>query len=122
MEPVSTLKRTRFHAFHKAAGAKLVDFAGFEMPLRYTGDVHEHRLVRTGAGLFDISHMGEFLVKGTGAARFLDGALANDVAGMAQGQAMYSVMCRPDGGIVDDLYVSRSADHFMLVVNASNIA
>ncbi|MEK7823557.1 MAG: glycine cleavage system aminomethyltransferase GcvT [Candidatus Eisenbacteria bacterium] len=122
MEPLTTLKRTPFHAFHKAAGAKLVDFAGFEMPLRYTGDVREHQLVRTGVGLFDISHMGEFLVLGAEAVKFLDGALANDVAGMTVGEAMYSVMCRPDGGIVDDLYVYRSADHFMLVVNASNIA
>ena len=122
MEPVGTLKRTPFHAFHKAAGAKLVDFAGFEMPLRYTGDVHEHQLVRKGLGLFDISHMGEFLVRGPEAVPFLDDALTNDVGKMTVGQAMYSVMCRPDGGIVDDLYVYRSVDHFMLVVNASNIA
>jgi aminomethyltransferase len=122
LEPVSTLKRTPFHAFHKAAGAKLVDFAGFEMPLRYTGDVHEHQRVRQGVGLFDISHMGEFYVRGAEASRFLDGVLTNDVGRMSEGQAMYSVMCRPDGGIVDDLYVYRSADHFMLVVNASNIA
>ena len=122
MEPVGALKRTPFHAFHKSAGAKLVDFAGFEMPLRYTGDVREHQLVRTGAGLFDISHLGEFRVQGGGAAAFLDRVLSNDVAGMAVGEAMYTVMCRPDGGIVDDLYVYRSADHFMLVVNASNVA
>jgi aminomethyltransferase len=121
LDPRGTLKRTPFHAFHKAAGAKLVDFAGFEMPLRYTGDVREHQRVRTGVGLFDISHMGEFRVRGAEAERFLDRALANDVAGMTVGQAMYTVMCRPDGGIVDDLYVYRSADHFMLVVNASNI-
>jgi aminomethyltransferase len=99
-----------------------VDFAGFEMPLRYTGDVREHQCVRTGAGLFDISHMGEFIVRGSGAAAFLDRALTNEVAATTPGQAMYSVMCRPDGGIVDDLYVYRFTDHFMLVVNASNIA
>lgn len=122
MEPVTALKHTPFHAFHKAAGAKLVDFAGFEMPLRYTGDVREHQLVRSGAGVFDISHMGEFDVRGPGAVGFLDRALANDTPGMTVGQAMYTTMCRPDGGIVDDLYVYRSADHFMLVVNASNIA
>ena len=122
MAPVTALKRTPFHAFHVAAGAKLVDFAGFEMPLRYTGDVREHQGVRTRAGLFDISHMGEFRVSGAGAMEFLDHALANDVAAMTVGQAMYSVMCRPDGGIVDDLYVYRSAGHFMLVVNASNVA
>jgi aminomethyltransferase len=119
---VTALKRTPFHAFHKAAGARLVDFAGFEMPLRYTGDVREHQVVRTGVGLFDISHMGEFHVRGPGAVGFLSRALTNDTPGMSVGQAMYTVMCRPDGGIVDDLYVYRSADHFMLVVNASNIA
>ncbi|MBI1795967.1 MAG: glycine cleavage system aminomethyltransferase GcvT [Candidatus Eisenbacteria bacterium] len=122
MEPTATLKRTPFHRFHKDAGAKLVDFAGFEMPLRYAGDVREHQAVRTCAGLFDISHMGEFIVRGVGAAEFLDRALTNDIASTTPGQAMYTVMCRPDGGIVDDLYVYRSGDHFMLVVNASNIA
>jgi aminomethyltransferase len=122
VDPVATLKRTPFHAAHKAAGAKLVDFAGFEMPLRYTGDVREHQAVRTSAGLFDISHMGEFRVEGAGAAEFLHRALTNDIASTVPGQAMYTVMCRPDGGIVDDLYVYRSDDHFMLVVNASNIA
>ena len=122
MEPVAALKRTPFHAFHRAAGAKLVDFAGFEMPLRYAGDVHEHQQVRTAAGLFDISHMGEFHVRGTRAIDFLGEALANDAPMMDVGQAMYTTMCRPDGGVVDDLYVYRSRDHFMLVVNASNIA
>ncbi|HKQ56501.1 MAG TPA: glycine cleavage system aminomethyltransferase GcvT [Candidatus Eisenbacteria bacterium] len=119
---MTALKRTPFHAFHRAAGAKLVDFAGFEMPLRYTGDVREHQKVRTAVGLFDISHMGEFHVRGNEAAAFLGKALANDASGMSAGQAMYTTMCRPDGGIVDDLYVYRSRDHFMLVVNASNIA
>jgi glycine cleavage system T protein (aminomethyltransferase) len=122
LEPVTALKRTPFHAFHRAAGAKLVEFAGFEMPLRYTGDVREHQKVRTAVGLFDISHMGEFHVRGAESAAFLGRALANDTPGMIPGQAMYTTMCRPDGGIVDDLYVYRSRDHFMLVVNASNIA
>jgi len=118
----STLKRTPFHDYHVAAGAKLVDFAGFEMPVRYTGDVREHRCVREAAGLFDISHMGEFIVRGEGAAGWLDRMVTNDVAGMTEGQALYTPLCRPDGGIVDDLLIYRSADHFMLVVNASNIA
>lgn len=122
MDPITTLKRTPFHAFHKALGAKLVDFAGYEMPLRYTGDVREHQAVRKAVGIFDISHMGEFHVSGAGAAAFLDRALTNDIAGMTVGQATYTTMLRPDGGIVDDLYVYRSADRFMLVVNASNIA
>jgi len=118
----STLKRTPFHEFHAAAGAKLVDFAGFEMPVRYTGDVREHRCVREAVGLFDISHMGEFIVRGDVAAAWLDGMVTNDVAGMTVGQALYTPLCRPDGGIVDDLLIYRSADHFMLVVNASNVA
>ena len=122
MEPTTTLKRTPFHAFHKALGAKLVDFAGYEMPLRYTGDVREHQAVRQGAGLFDISHMGEFRVTGAGAAAFLDRALTNDISGMTIGQATYTTMCREGGGIIDDLYVYRSPQHFMLVVNASNIS
>lgn len=121
MEP-TTLKRTPFFDFHRAAGAKLVDFAGFEMPVRYTGDVREHQAVRTSAGLFDITHMGEFEVRGEGAAAWLDRMLTNHVGALEVGQALYSPMCRPDGGIVDDLLVYRYADHHMVVVNASNIA
>ncbi len=122
MTSSAILKRTPFHEFHAAAGAKLVDFAGFEMPVRYTGDVREHRCVREAAGLFDISHMGEFRVSGEGAAAWLDRMVTNDVAGMTVGQALYTPLCRPDGGIVDDLLIYRSDDHFMLVVNASNVA
>ena len=122
MDATTSLKRTPFYAYHKALGAKLVDFAGYEMPLRYTGDVREHQAVRQGAGLFDISHMGEFRVAGAGAAAFLDRALTNDIGGMEVGQATYTTMCRPNAGIVDDLYVYRFPSHFMLVVNASNIA
>lgn len=122
MQPAATLKRTPFNARHRDAGAKLVDFAGFEMPLRYTGDVREHQAVRTAAGLFDISHMGEFRVSGPGAAEFIDRAVTNDVSALGVGQALYTPICRPDGGIVDDILVYRCADHFMLVVNASNVA
>jgi aminomethyltransferase len=117
----TTLKRTPFHAFHQAAGAKLVEFAGFEMPVRYTGDVREHQAVRERVGLFDISHMGEFHVAGAGALEFLDRAVANDVRALEVGQALYSPLCRPDGGVVDDLLVYRFRDRFMVVVNASNI-
>src|SRR5436190_1777328 len=99
MASATTLKRTPFNAQHRAAGAKLVDFAGYEMPLRYTGDVKEHLAVRKGAGLFDISHMGEFRVSGERAMEFVDGAVTNDVAALAVGQALYSPMCRPDAGI-----------------------
>ena len=118
----TTLKRTPFYEFHKALGAKLVDFAGFEMPVRYTGDVREHRAVREAVGLFDVSHMGEFRVTGPGALAFVDRCVTNDVAGLEVGQVLYSPMCRPDGGIVDDLLVYRAPDHVMVVVNASNIA
>src|SRR5207247_6261377 len=117
-----TLKRTPFHEFHRSAGAKLVEFAGFEMPLRYTGDVHEHQCVRERAGLFDISHMGEFRVAGAGAGEFLNRVVTNDVASLAVGQALYSPMCRPDGGIVDDLLVYRLADRYMLVGHAATTA
>jgi aminomethyltransferase len=118
----TTPRRTPFHEFHRLAGAKLVDFAGFEMPVRYTGDVREHLAVRNGVGLFDISHMGEFEVRGAGALEYLNQLVTNDVAAIVPGQALYSPMCRPDGGIVDDLLVYRYDDHFMVVVNASNIA
>ncbi len=122
MEPTTALKRTPFYEYHHAAGAKLVDFAGFEMPVRYTGDVREHMAVRNAAGLFDITHMGEFDVRGPGATEFLDHLLTNHVAALEVGQALYSPMCRPDAGIVDDLLVYRYADHYMVVVNASNMA
>jgi aminomethyltransferase len=122
VQRTTTLKRTPFHAFHRAAGGKIVEFAGHEMPVRYTGDVREHLAVRKAAGLFDISHMGEFFVSGPGALEFLNQAITNDLAAIAVGQALYSPLCRPGGTIVDDLLVYRSADHFMVVVNASNIA
>jgi len=119
VQRMQTLKRTPFHDFHRAAGARLVEFAGFEMPLRYTGDQREHQCVRERAGLFDISHMGEFRVAGPGATEFLNRMVTNDVAALEVGQALYSPMCRPDGGIVDDLLVYRLADRYMVVVNAS---
>ena len=122
MEPSTALKHTPFHEFHRAAGAKLVDFAGFEMPVRYTGEVREHQAVRTAVGLCDISHMGEFEVRGGEAAAWLDKMVTNHVAALSVGQALYSPMCRPDAGIVDDLLVYRYADHHMVVVNAANLA
>ena len=120
MSSILTPKRTPFYALHAAAGAKLIDFAGFEMPVRYTGDVREHTAVRERAGLFDISHMGEFFVSGEGASAYLDQLVTNQVSGLAVGQALYSPMCRPDGGIVDDLLVYRTSIDYMVVVNASN--
>ena len=122
MQPATTARRTPFYEMHRAAGAKLVEFAGFEMPVRYTGDVREHLAVRQQAGLFDISHMGEFDVRGPGAGEWLDRMVTNHVGALVAGQALYSPMCRPDGGIVDDLLVYRYADHYMVVVNAANLA
>lgn len=122
MSQPGVVKRTPFNDFHRALGAKMTDFAGFDMPVRYTGDVREHLCVRNAAGLFDISHMGEFHVAGPGALDFLNRAVTNDVAAAVPGQAVYSPMCRPDGGIVDDLLVYRMANRFMVVVNASNTA
>src|SRR5439155_27250411 len=87
-------KRTPFHALHRAAGAKLIEFAGFEMPVRYVGDVREHLCVRQHAGVFDVSHMGEFFVSGTAAGAFLDVMLTNDVSAMTVGQALYTPMFR----------------------------
>jgi aminomethyltransferase len=118
----TAVKHTPFHAFHEAAGAKLVEFAGFAVPVRYTGDVREHVCVRKRAGLFDISHMGEFFVRGAGATAYLDQLVTNDVSALAVGQALYSPLCRPDGGIVDDLLVYRLEDEYLVVVNASNVA
>jgi aminomethyltransferase len=122
VQPTTSLKHTPFIDFHRQAGAKLVEFAGYEMPVRYTGDVREHLAVRTAAGLFDISHMGEFLVEGDGALEFLNHAITNDVASLEVGQALYSPLCQPDGGIVDDLLVYRFVDHYMVVVNAATCA
>ena len=126
MQPTQTARRTPFYEFHRSAGAKLVEFAGFEMPLRYTGDQREHQCVRERAGLFDISHMGEFRVEGAGAAEFLNHMVTNDVAALAVGQALYSPMCRPDGGIVDDLLIyrlpERNQARYMVVVNAATNA
>ena len=126
MQRNQTLKRTPFHDFHARLGARLVEFAGFEMPLRYTGDQREHQCVRERVGLFDISHMGEYRVEGVGATGFLNRMVTNDVAALSPGQALYSPMCRPDGGIVDDLLVYRlpgaAGERYMVVVNAATNA
>ena len=117
---------------HRALGAKLVDFAGFEMPLTYSGLKEEHFAVRGHAGIFDVSHMGEFIVRGQGARDLVQYVTSNDVDKLAEGQAQYSCLPRPRGGIVDDLLVYRlppnpamgmTGEHpaYMLVVNAGNI-
>jgi len=117
------MKRTIFYDTHKNAGAKMVSFAGFEMPIQYPrGILHEHNVVRTGVGVFDVSHMGEFTVRGSDALPFLQKITINDVSKLSPGKAQYSAMCRPDGGIVDDLLVYMVADNdYMMVVNGANI-
>jgi aminomethyltransferase len=120
--PGAALKRTPLHAAHLRAGARMVPFGGWEMPVQYTGIVEEHRTVRRGVGLFDVSHMGEFEFRGPDALAFLQVLTTNDVASLEAGQVQYSLLCLPDGGIVDDLTLYRIAsDEFLLTVNAANI-
>ncbi|MGE0641272.1 MAG: glycine cleavage system aminomethyltransferase GcvT [Thermoanaerobaculia bacterium] len=119
------LQRTPLFDRHVAAGAKMVDFAGWEMPVQYAGVMDEHRAVRTAVGLFDVSHMGEFRIAGSvpGAAEaFVQSFTPNDVAKLTPGRAHYSALLTPEGTFVDDLLVYRlGADEFLIVVNASNI-
>ena len=116
-----TLKRTPLHDVHAALGAKIVPFAGFEMPVNYPqGITVEHKAVREACGMFDVSHMGEVIVRGPDAMRFIASVTSNDVEALAVGQVHYSTLLREDGTIVDDLLVYRYVDHLMLVINASN--
>lgn len=114
-------RRTPLHDEHVALGASMTDFAGWSMPLRYGSDVAEHRAVRTAAGLFDLSHMGELRVRGPGAGPALDRALVGALSTLAVGRARYTMLCRADGGIVDDLIVYRTGDEeYLVVANAAN--
>lgn len=116
------LKKTALHAEHLAEGAKMVPFAGYDMPVQYEGLKAEHFAVREKAGIFDVSHMGEFIVKGSGARAFLQWVTSNDVDRLVPGKVQYSCLPNETGGIVDDLLVYCLSDQeFLLVVNASNI-
>jgi len=118
-----TMQRTPLHDEHVALGAKMVPFAGFEMPVQYpSGITAEHKAVREGAGLFDVSHMGEFIIRGPDAIAFVNFVTTNDVSTLAVGQAHYSTILNERGTIVDDCLVYRFEDHLMMVVNASNKA
>lgn len=119
-----SVQQTPLIAQHRAARAKLVDFAGWEMPIQYSGVVDEYQTVRTKAGLFDVSHMGRLIVSGTGAESFLQRMTTNDLAGLKPMQAHYSMVCNSQGGILDDIFVYRLAQpgEFLLCVNASNRA
>ncbi len=116
-----TLKRTPLYDVHVEAGAKLVDFAGWEMPVQYDGILEEHLRVRNACGVFDVSHMGEIETEGPQAADLLQRLLSNDVSKIQVGGAQYSCLCREDGGVLDDLFTYRLADdRYLTVTNASN--
>ena len=123
MNAPAPLQRTALFAAHKKLGARLVEFGGWEMPVQYTGIVEEHKAVREAAGLFDISHMGEFFVSGDKALAFLNCLLTNDVAKLGVGQGQYTFMLNDAGGVIDDLILYRLHEtEFFLVVNAAKIA
>lgn len=114
------LKRTPLHAAHVRLGARLVEFGGWEMPIQYSGILDEHLAVRTAAGLFDISHMGEVFVSGPAAEEFLNGLLTNDLRKLVPGQGQYTLLCQEGGGVIDDLFAYRlGAVDFLLIINAS---
>lgn len=114
-------KKTALYDKHVALGGKMVEFAGYILPVQYSGILEEHKAVRNAAGLFDVSHMGEFLFKGKDAERALNFLLTNDIRGMRDGQGRYSLIANERGGAVDDVIVGReSADKFWMVVNAAN--
>ena len=116
-----SFKQVPLHHIHQQLGAKIVPFAGFEMPVRYTSDLDEHNTVRNGVGIFDVSHMGEFILKGEGALDLIQRVSANDASLLYDGKVQYSYLPNGRGGIVDDLLVYRIGDQeYMLVVNASN--
>ena len=116
------MKTTPLTDTHIALGAKMVDFAGFYMPVRYSSDLDEHHCVRKAAGMFDVSHMGEFLVKGENALAFLQKIVSNDISKLEKGQAMYGYLPNESGGVVDDLLVYHiEENHYLCVVNAGNI-
>jgi len=120
---MAELKKTPLRDFHAAHGARLVDFAGWEMPVQYRSILEEHKAVRRAAGLFDVSHMGEVDIQGPAAAAFLDSLVTNNVGKMHPGRVLYSPMCHPDGGVIDDLLVyMRGPEDFFLCINAGNIA
>jgi aminomethyltransferase len=114
------MKKTPFYEMHKKYGAKIVEFAGFQMPIQYEGIIAEHKKVRESVGMFDVTHMGEIEIRGKNALDFIQKITINDASKLNYGRIQYSAMCYPDCGIVDDLLVYRFEDHYMLVVNASN--
>lgn len=116
------MKRTPLYEKHILLGGKIIDFGGWELPVQYSSIIEEHNTVRSIAGLFDVSHMGEILVEGANASQFIQKLITNDVISATNNQVIYTPMCYPDGGVVDDLLVYKFNEHkFLLVVNAANI-
>ncbi len=115
------MKRTPLYDRHVAMGAKTVEFGGWDMPVQYTGIIEEHHATRTAAGLFDISHMGQINVSGPAALPFLQHIATQDVSTIAEGLANYALLCYPDGGIVDDIFIYHLPQRYLVVVNASNV-
>jgi aminomethyltransferase len=123
MNDDGSLRQTALVELHRGLGARLIEFGGWEMPVQYRGIIEEHRAVRSAAGLFDLSHMGELWVSGPGAGDGLAGAIVTDPRTLAIGRAQYSMICAPDGGIIDDLIVYRTGpEQWLVVPNASNAA
>ncbi len=119
----SGLNKTPLHGIHIALGAKMAPFAGFDMPIQYSGIRQEHEAVRKAAGIFDVSHMGNFFISGPGAGAYLQKLTVNNVAKLSPGDAQYSALCLPEGGVIDDIIVyALEPQSYMVVVNASNIA
>jgi aminomethyltransferase len=119
---LSALRRTCLHEEHLGLGARMVPFTGWDMPVQYTGIIEEHRSVRRAAGMFDVSHMGRFEIRGPKAAAFLRYLCTYDLTRLSPGQGHYAAVCRPHGGILDDVYVyCLAADRYILVVNAANV-
>lgn len=116
------MKKTKFNKIHRDLGAKMVEFAGYDMPVQYSSIIEEHKAVRNSVGVFDVSHMGEFFISGENALDLVQNVTVNDASVLEPGKVQYSAMCYDDGGIVDDLLVYKISDsEFMFVVNAANI-
>ncbi len=115
-----TAKRTPLYAEHQHLGARMIPFGGWDMPVQYTGIIEEHRAVRNAAGMFDLGHMGQARVSGPDAEKFVQSVATNDLDRIPEGQAQYSILCRPTGGTVDDIFVYRLPDGLFICLNASN--
>ena len=118
---ISKMKKTALYEWHALKSKNIIPFAGYLLPVYYTSIVKEHLSVRNEAGLFDVSHMGEFIISGPAAEQFIQLVTINDVSSLIPGQAQYNVMCDDDGGIIDDIIIYKKQNEFMMVVNASNI-